>query len=512
MDTILGLDFGTQGAKGIIIKTNGEVSASAYRPYQYICNRQGWIEQNPEDWWKALKDICVRLRQKNAPAFDKISAIGLSGQMHGVILMGKGGSIARNAILWPDSRAGNECRMMELVLDEEDRKVLSNPVTSTYSAPKILWVREQETETWEETEKVLFTKDYIKYRLCGNICTDPSDASGTLLYNFMTDAWDERVLLKLGIKSSLLPDILKSAEICGRTNHEASAELGIKSGIPVVNGAGDLACGLLGSGIASENVVSIILGTAGQVMALNRSIQEEKTGKVYFFKHADSKHYFSLGALNSAGYCLRWLAEILGGNAACSAKNEEINIFELLEKEAEKSPAGANGLVFLPYLLGTGSPYMNDMARGTFIGLGSYHARKDLIRSLMEGVIMGIKDSVGLMKAQNLFESVRFAGGGSKSPLWNRILADILGCRVTTLVVKDASPYGAALIAGIGAGLFRDFNAAASLVRLNNTVEPVADSVEKYEKLYAIYKDAYKSLEKIFADMAKFNSGTYGAL
>ena len=502
---MLGLDFGTQSAKGVIVKSNGNIAASAYYPYQIICNNLGWVEQNPEDWWQALKNICIQLKRINISAFSAISAVGFSGQMHGVIFMGNSGEILRNAIIWLDNRAIKECNIINDILNDEDKKIISNPITPVYSAPKILWVRENEEEVWRQVKKILFLKDYIRYRMCGSIFTDPSDASGTLLFNFNMNSWDEEILSKLQINPHLLPEIIKSSEICGKISFETSMELGLKCGTPIVTGGGDLACGLLGSGVVTNNIILITLGTAGQVMMLKDNIESKQIGKLYYFKNIDGEKNFSLGSLNSAGYCLRWFMDNLCEMETYAEKKWELNGFKLLDMQAMQSNIGANGLLFLPYLQGTGTPYMDKLGRGAFIGLGGYHTKKDIVRSLMEGVILGIRDSVDLIKYSDIITHVRFAGGGSKSLLWNKILADVLGCNVTTLSIKDASPYGAALIAGKGVGIYRNLNEAASLVKIQETIEPNVKNVYKYEKLYSIYKKLYKSLKRSFAEIANFN-------
>lgn len=498
------MDLGTQGAKGILINCTGEVIASAHYPYKVISNSSGWAEQEPSSWWDAIKKICKQLKESNPIGFDNIVAVGLSGQMHSLIFLSSEGEVLRNAILWADSRGRKECIMMEELFTWEERKRISNPIMTAYSAPKILWVRNNENEIWRKTSKLLFVKDYIRLRLCGNIYTDASDASGTLFYDFENNNWDCTILSKLQIDVSLLPPIVNSTDISGHVSTKAARELGLKEAIPIATGGGDLACGLLGSGVIGNDMILIMLGTSGQVMIVKDQVEEDKIGKVYYYKHLNARTNFAMGALAAAGYSLGWFKDSMCELEDYIEKRWGINSFGLLTLEAEKSGIGAQGLIFLPYLQGSGSPYMDEVARGVIIGLGAYHTKNDIIRALMEGVIMGIRDSVELIKEENTVTGIRFVGGGSKSSLWRKILSDVLGNAVTTLKISDASAYGAALLAGVGIGMFESLDQAAKLVQTEDEVIPDLDNTRKYEELYSIYKGLYSTLKNDFERIARF--------
>lgn len=489
MNTILGLDFGTQGAKGVIITPDGLSRSYAYSPYSIITKTGGIAEENPADWLIALKDICVQLELNDKTAFDSISAIGVSGQMHGFVPVDKNGTPVMNAMIWMDNRAVSECEAVEKALDTADDMTAVNPVTGTYSAPKILYLYKNLPEIIKKTWKLLFVKDYIKFVLCRSTHTDHSDASGTLLYNFREGKWDESLLSELGISSGILPDIESSLKQCGGLHQSIASALGLKSGIPVINGAGDLASGILGSGVVDSGQLLIMLSTSGQVMSINRGKSFVPLKGTHYFKYPDGMNIFALTSMPSAGMCLKWLSDILFKDM----HKERDDIFSYMEYIANQSNIGSSGLLFMPYLQGAGNPHLDNCAASSFIGLRAYHQQSDFIRAVMEGVSFGLREAVESMGI--LYSEVLLAGGGAKSPLWSSMIADVLKSRLITVGVKDVSSFGAALIAATSIGVFDDFMSASKVVQTNKVIECTSESSIRYDEIYNIYKGMYSSLK-----------------
>lgn len=438
---VLALDFGTQGLKGLLLDEAGDLAAMASHAYGFALNRGGQMEQSPSAWCEALSAVLTALRCQDQERFRRILAIGITGQMHGVVALDREGKPLGNVIVWCDTRAEREAVEMRDALPTALRERLENPFVSAYTAPKLLWMRAHQPEQFTKTHKILWCKDYMGYLLTGEMHTDPSDASGSLLYDFHSRDWCGEALAALEISRSLLPDILSPEAAGGRVSHAAAVAFGLPEGIPVAVGAGDLACSVLGSGVSGDDQILVNLGTAGQVLTLHPSRVSRDPGG-YLFNYLSKDECMTLFAIPSAAYCLRWFLERV---ATDIVEHGEIDAaFARLCDLAATCPPGADGLLFAPYLSGTGSPYFDARARGAFVGLTAGHGRETMARAIMEGVCFGIRDC---LSDAHRFAQVLFTGGGAKSALWGQILSDVLAREVICPDVLEAAGAGAGLLA-----------------------------------------------------------------
>ncbi|NPV51983.1 MAG: xylulokinase [Firmicutes bacterium] len=501
MSMLLGLDLGTQGAKGLLIDGSGRIKASNFAPFSMVTPHPGWAEQDPQDWWRALVQVIRGIISESGEDPSAIAAIGLSGHMHGPALIDESGAPLCPCVLWLDTRSEKESDFILKTMGQDIVRITGNPVISAYTAPKLLWIKKNWHSTFERINKVLFSKDYVRLHLTGDVATDYSDASGSLLFDIQKRCWSHDILDTLGIPYEYMPDIKESLNIAGRVSDRAAAETGLAAGTPVVVGAGDLACGLIGSGAIDTGVVSLIIGTAGQIMAVSDVPSEEGFGKVYHFCHAVPDKYFVLGALLSGGICLRWFRDVLGVGEKLVSEFAGLDAYDLLSKEASQARPGSEGLIFMPYLAGTGTPYLDSRARGGFIGLTLRHGRPEMVRSIMEGIAYGLRDSIQLFRDVGFsISQVRVAGGGIKSRLWRQILAEVFASPVIPLETVDASPLGAALLAGVGIGMYRSLDEASqAVVRVGEPLDPIPRNVEVYESCYNIYTSLYSALRDSFA-------------
>lgn len=495
---VLALDFGTQGVKAHLMDEKGVICATSRANYGFSVNTGGYMEQNPHEWWSACVQACHDLRDKKPAEYGAVCAVGFSGQMHGPVLLDKAGKPVGACICWCDTRCTVEARDLRGILGDTLQDALLNPPVTSYTAPKLLWLARHCPEQLGCARHVVFCKDYIRYRFCGELATDYSDASGSLLYDFTGDCWSSEAISALGFKRDLFPHILPSVSVCGKVNAGCARELGLRQGTPVATGAGDLACSILGSGISSEDEVLINLGTAGQVLAIRQSLPTRTQG-AYAFRFLEKDSAFLLYAVPSAAYCLRWFLENVTRIEAEMAKQQGVSPFALMDKEAAQSPAGSGGLLFAPYLSGTGSPYFDDRARGTFVGLDSGHGKADMTRAILEGVCYGIKDCFESMGSGHQLGTISFSGGGSNSALWRQIMADVLDSDISCPAGSETAGIGAGLIAATTVGIFSDLQQAAATVCAGQRVTPQQDS-EVYRRQYLLYRRIYPALKTIFDD------------
>jgi xylulokinase len=460
---LVGLDVGTTGAKAIAITPEGELLATAEADYPLSTPRPGWAEQDPEDWWRASQSALARLGHEPA-------AIGLSGQMHGLVALDGADRVLRPAILWNDQRTAQECAEIERRIGLERLiQLTGNRALTGFTAPKLLWVRRHEPELYARIEHVLLPKDYVRLRLTGERATDAADASGTLLFDVPRRRWSEEVLEALEIPSAWLPAAYESPDV------------------PAAPGAGDQAAAALGVGVDRPGPLSIVLGTSGVVFAALPGFAADEQARAHSFCHAVPGGWHAMGVMLSAAGSLRWLGDVVGGT------------YDELTAEAERWPPGAEGLTFLPYLQGERTPHADPNARGAFVGLTLRHDRGAHVRAVLEGVAYGLRDSLELLRGLGVEAHVgRASGGGARSDLWLRIVASVLDLPLERPVVEEGSAYGAALLAGVAVGSFGDLHEAVeACVRTRGRIEPEPSWREAYEAGYARFRALYPALRPL---------------
>ena len=496
MTLLLGIDISTTGAKALLTDETGRVVASASNPLTLSTPRPLWSEQNPEDWWRA---ISASIRQALADAGvsgDQVAAIGLTGQMHGLVLLDDRGDVLRPAILWNDQRCGAECDLIrERIGAARLIQITGNDALTGFTAPKIVWVQQHEPEVFGRARHVLLPKDYVRYRLTGAMAMDKADGSGTMLFDLAKRDWSADVLGALEIPRAWLPRTYEGHEVTGEVTAEAAAATGLSAGTPVMAGGGDQAAGAVGVGAVRAGVVSLVLGTSGVVFASTDAPLVEGQGRLHAFCHAVAGRWHMMGVMLSAAGSLQWYRDTLAPQTP----------FDELVAEATQVPAGSGGLLFLPYLTGERTPYPDPLARGAWVGLTVRHRRAHLTRAVLEGVAFGLKDSFALLQGAGLgaIEQVRVSGGGAKSRLWRQVLADVLNVELVTVNTTEGAAYGAALLAGVGAGVWPDVDAAcAQTIKTENAVAPNAADVSRYESLYPHYRNLYTSLSPTFMGLA----------
>ena len=492
MTLLLGIDISTTGAKALLIDGEGHVVSSATTPLSLSTPHALWSEQNPEDWWSAArKSIADALTSANASS-QSIAAIGLTGQMHGLVLLDHEGRVLRPAILWNDQRCGAECdEIRQRVGREKLLKITGNDALTGFTAPKILWVEKHEPDIHRRIRHVLLPKDYLRYKLTAALAMDKADGSGTMLFDLGKRTWSPQILEALNVDSEWLPPTFEGHETTGEVSTQAAELTGLRSGTPVVAGGGDQSAQAVGAGVVRPGTIAVTLGTSGVVFAATEAPLIEPEGRLHAFCHAVAGRWHLMGVMLSAAGSLQWYRD----KFACEQN------FEALVSEASKVPAGSEGLIFLPYLSGERTPHPDPFARGAWIGLTSRHGPAHLTRSILEGVAFGLKDIFCLMRDAGLgsIDQVRLSGGGAKSPLWRQILADILATELVTVNTTEGAAYGAALLAGIGAGIWRDADTAcAATIRITDRVAPNPQTVQTYQSLHEHYQTLYPTLKPTF--------------
>ena len=465
MRPLVGLDVGTTAVKAVAVSESGEVVARAERGYPLSTPQPGWCEQDPDDWWTAAQAVLADLGVEPA-------AIGLSGQMHGLVALDKHDRVLRPAILWNDQRTGEQCTEIEERVGSKRLVALTgNRALPGFTAPKLLWVREHEPEVYARIAHVLLPKDYVRLRLTGERATDVADASGTLLLDVGARRWSEEVVEALGLDLGWLPPVLESPEVSGTT----------RDGVSVAAGAGDQAAGAIGVGVDRPGTLSVVLGTSGVVFAALPAFARDPQGRVHAFCHAVPEGWHAMGVMLSAAGSLAWLRQLLAA------------------PEAERCPAGAEGALFAPYLSGERTPHADPDARGAFTGLSLRHGRGALVRAVLEGVAYGLRDSLELLRELDIVPEVgRISGGGVRSALWTRIVASTLGLPLERTAVEEGAAFGAALLGGVAAGAFADVHEAVSAcVHVRETVEPVSDWVGVYRDRYERFRMLYPALQPL---------------
>jgi len=502
MSICIGIDIGTSGTKALAINAKGKILAEASASYPCHHPKPLWSEQDPDDWWQATIKVvrAVVKKAKLKPA--DVAAIGLSGQMHGSVFLDRNNKVVRRAILWNDQRTAAECDEIESRAGGRKKliKMVANPALTGFTAPKILWLRNNEPRNFQRTAKVLLPKDEIRRRLTGEFATEVSDASGMLLLDVVKRKWSKKLLSKLELDPDLLAPCYESEEVTGTLTKDVAKKLGLSTDCVVVGGAGDCAAGAIGNGITRSGLISTSLGTSGVVFAHSDQPEFDPQGRLHTFCHAVRGKWHMMGVTLTAAGSLGWFQDAL----CTDAKGKSVS-FEKLTAEAAKTPAGAEGLQFLPYLSGERTPHLDPQARGAFIGLTLKHARGHLVRSILEGVTFSLRDCLSIMQDLGVpVRQIRASGGGAKSPFWRQMQADVFGKPVTAMVADEGAAYGVALLAAVGAGNFKNINEACkATVETADQAKPNAKSRKAYNQSFPIYQSLYKSLREEFPKLAE---------
>jgi xylulokinase len=491
----LGIDISTTGSKALLMDERGEVNAVASAPHTLQTPKPLWSEQDPLEWWDAASASIRLVLEKAGIDGERIAAIGLTGQMHGLVLLDEEGNVLRPAILWNDQRTQSQCEEIHKRIGRERFiQITGNLALTGFTAPKVLWVKENEPDVYAKARHVLLPKDYIRYRLTGEYALDKADGTGTVLFDLRSRTWSSEVLEALGIDPAWMPRTFEGPEFTGHVTAEAASATGLKAGTPVAAGGGDQAAQAVGVGAVEPGVVALTVGTSGVVFATTPSALIEPEGRLHAFCHALPDKWHFMGVMLSAAGSLQWYRDTLAPQMS----------FDDLLKEAESVSAGSEGLQFLPYLSGERTPHPDPLARGAFIGLTLRHSRAHLTRALLEGVAFGLKDSFRLIQNAGLgaITQVRASGGGTKGALWRQILASVLEAELVTVNTTEGAAYGAALLAGVGARAWTDVESACkTVIKLTGSTMPDPAQVEAYRKAYPLYRELYPALKSSFGRM-----------
>jgi len=503
MAYLMGIDVGTTGCKTLVIDERGEVVASATVEYPMYTPHPLWAEQDPRDWWQATVEGIRRVLADVEAS--EVRGLGLTGQMHGLVLLDEVGEVLRPCIMWNDQRTGPECAAITEKLGfDQIIQWTANKLVPGFTAPKIVWVREHEPEVYARVAKVLLPKDFIRYKLTGEFATDKGGASGTSLFNVVGRTWSREMIEALDIPAEWLAPAFEGPEVTGTVTAEVAELTGLPAGLPVVAGGGDQEAQAVGTGIVREGLVSVTLGTSGVVFAHTDRPQVDPQGRLQSYCHAVPGKWHVMGVMLSAGGSFRWFRDALGRLERVAAELAGRDPYECLTAEAARAPAGSEGLLFLPYLTGERTPYPDPNARGVFFGLTVRHDKPHLVRAVLEGVAYGLRDSLELVRDFGLeIEQVRASGGGARSELWRQILADVFATELVTINVTEGAAYGAALLAGVGAGVYPSVEAACDdAIRVVTSTEPTAGRVKLYDAYYPVYRSLYGALKLDFDRVA----------
>lgn len=490
----IGIDVGTSGTKTILIDSKGKILASATFEYPLYQPQIGWAEQNPEDWWDASVKGIKAVLEKSKVDPKEVKAVGLTGQMHGLVMLDKNCNVIRPSIIWCDQRTAKECdEITEKVGKERLVEITANPALTGFTASKILWVRNNEPQNYEKVYKILLPKDYIRFKLTGEFATDVSDASGMQLLDVKNRCWSDEVLEKLEIDKGLLGKVYESPEVTGKVSRQASELTGLCEGTLVVAGGGDQAAGAVGNGIVRTGVVSSTIGSSGVVFAHLDDFRIDPEGRVHTFCHAVPGKWHVMGVTQGAGLSLKWFRDNFAHIEKAAFEFIDKDPYILMDQEAELANPGADGLVFLPYLMGERTPILDPYAKGIFFGITAKHTRREFIRAVMEGVVFSLKNCLDILYEMGIeVKEVRVSGGGAKSKLWRQMQADIFEMDVWTLNSKEGPAFGAAILAAVGAGEYQKVEEAC------DTMIQKVDSCSPNEKLFEIYRKTYKLYNSIY--------------
>jgi len=488
MTHVLGVDVGTGGTRAVILDGHGSIVGAATEEHEeFSAPNPGWAEQRPEDWWRATGGAIRRSLDAAGLRGDAIACAGFSGQMHGAVMLDDKDAVVRPALIWCDVRTQAQCDALNARIGAARViELTSNPALTNFTLTKLMWVRDHEPRNWARVHSVLLPKDYVRFRLTGEKAIDVADASGTLMLDVARRRWSDEMIAAAGVGSSLLPPLFESPEICGAVSQSGAEATGLTAGTPVVAGAGDQAAGAVGMGIVAAGAVSATIGTSGVVFASTDRPALDPKGRLHTFCHAVPGRWHVMGVTQAAGLSLRWFRDQLAHDS-----------YDRLTAEAGAVPAGSEGLLWAPYLMGERTPHLDPNARGALVGLTASHTRAHVTRAILEGVAFSLKDSFEIFDAIGVrIDRIRLGGGGARSPLWRQIQADVYGREVEVVKADEGAAYGAALLAGVGAKLWPTVEAACeATVETRVRIEPIEENVRVLRERYEAYKRVYPALK-----------------
>jgi len=493
---------GTGGTRALILGEEGRVVASATEEHAPFASPEiGWAEQHPEDWWRACCVAIPKALKSSGLGAGDIACVGFSGQMHGAVMLDEQGKVVRPALIWCDVRTEPQCReLTEKIGAAQVIQATCNPALVNFTLTKLMWVREHEPENWKRVRSIMLPKDYVRFRMTGERATDVADASGTLLLDVAHRRWSQVMVDAAGVDERFLPALFESPDVCGSVNADGARATGLREGTPVVAGAGDQAAGAVGMGIVAPGTVSATIGTSGVVFAAAERPALEPQGRLHTFCHAIPGRWHAMGVTQAAGLSLRWFRDQFGvGMSDTKGKAGARDPYELLTDEAEKVPPGCEGLLWAPYLMGERTPHLDPSARGALVGLTASHTRAHVIRSILEGVALSLRDTFTLFDEMKVaVKKIRLGGGGARSPLWRQIQADVYGREVEIVEADEGAAYGAAILAGVGARVWNSVDEACSaVVRVAATIPPQPDAVNMMNASYARYRRLYPAIKNV---------------
>ena len=506
MAYLIGVDLGTSGTKTVLFAEDGTVAASCTIEYPLYQPQNGWAEQDPLDWWNAVCGTTKAVIAKAGISASEIKGVGLSGQMHGLVMLDKSGNVLRKSIIWCDQRTAKECEEITQKVGAENLiKITANPALTGFTASKIMWVKNNEPEIYEKCAHILLPKDFIRYKLTGEFATEVSDASGMQLLDVPNRKWSDQVLDALQIDKSLLGKVYESPENTGKVTKAASDLTGLAEGTAVVGGAGDNAAAAVGTGTVQDGRAFTTIGTSGVVFAHTSKLSIDPKGRVHTFCCAVPGAWHVMGVTQGAGLSLKWFRDNFCHEEMVAAAGMKKDPYFLMDKQAEEIPIGSDRLLYLPYLMGERTPHLDPNCRGVFFGLSAMHTRQHLLRAVMEGVTFSQRDSVEVLREMGVSINEMLAcGGGGSSPLWRQMLADVYGCPVKTVVSKEGPALGVAILAGAGTGVYSSVqDGCAAVIKTNPPQNPISQNSAEYEKFYNIYRALYPALKNNFSDLAK---------
>lgn len=504
MRYVLGIDLGTSGTKTVLFAEDGTVIASASEEYPLYQPHNGWAEQDPKDWWHAAIATIRKVLETGGVSAEAIVGLGISGQMHGLVMLDGSGEVLRPCIIWADQRTGAECEdMTRRVGAEKMIAITANPALTGFTASKILWVRKHEPETYAKCRHILLPKDYLRYKLTGEFATEVSDASGMQLLDVPARKWSQEVLDALEIDESLLGRVYESPEGTGTISREAAELTGLSTKTVVVGGAGDNAAAAVGMGVVEDGRAFTTVGTSGVVFAHSDALSIDPKGRVHTFCCAVPGAWHVMGVVQAAGLSLRWFRDAFCQAEVQAAAAMGVDPYDLINVAIEKTQRGANRLIFLPYLMGERTPHLDPDCRGAFVGLSAMHTRQDMMRAVMEGVTYALRDSLTVLQGMQVLPTEMLAcGGGAKSPLWRQMISDMFALPVRTAVSTEGAALGVAILACVGTGIYPDVRTAChKLIRYGDATAPNADASAYYERGHRVYQGMYPALKQSFEEL-----------
>lgn len=497
MKYVIGVDLGTSSVKVLLMNQEGEVCREASQSYPLIHEKSGYSEQNPEEWVEKTILALKELTDQFDGSKEDIEGISFSGQMHGLVLLDQDKNVLRNAILWNDTRTTKQCKeIYDLVGENRISAITKNPVLEGFTLPKLLWVKENEPSIYNQAFKFLLPKDYLRYRLTGNLHSEYSDAAGTLLLNVGKKEWSREICEAVGVDIELCPTLVESYEFTGTVIPKIARETGLPESTRVYAGGADNGCGAIGSGILAEGKTLCSIGTSGVVLSYEENKNRDFQGQVHYFNHCKEDAFYTMGVTLAAGYSLSWFKDTF-------AENEH---FDAMLNGLENAEIGANGLMFTPYIVGERTPHSDSLIRGSFIGIDSSHKRIDFARAVIEGITFSLNETIEIFRnSGKKISTILSIGGGAKNETWLQIQADIFNAKIQKLSSEQGPGIGAAVLAAYGSGWHSSLEECSeAFVKVVKTYEPIKENVEKYKQLFTIYKTIYKQTSQLSKELSHF--------